>query len=111
MQTILAPFSLGALPLQNHVVMAPMTRSRALHNVPNALMTTYYQQRSTAGLIVTEGTLSNPDGLGYLRISSIFSEDQVEGWRKVTEAVHASGAKIFLQLMHTGRIAPTDNLP
>jgi N-ethylmaleimide reductase len=88
-----------------------MTRSRALHNVPNALMATYYQQRSTAGLIITEATAPSPDGLGYPRIPGIFSEEQVEGWRKVTEAVHAGGAKIFLQLMHTGRIAHTANLP
>jgi N-ethylmaleimide reductase len=65
MKKLLAPFAHGPLQLQNHVVMAPMTRSRALHNVPNALMATYYQQRSAAGLIITEGTAPSSDGLGY----------------------------------------------
>ncbi len=91
--------------------MAPMTRSRAINNLPNALMATYYKQRSGAGLIITEGTSPSPEGLGYPRIPGIFSEEQVEGWKAVTEAVHESGSKIFVQLMHTGRIAHTANLP
>jgi N-ethylmaleimide reductase len=105
------PFSLGNLRLQNRIVMAPMTRSRAIGNVPNDLMAEYYGQRSSAGLIVTEGTAPSPDALGYARIPGNFSEAQVAGWRKVTAAAHSGGAKIFLQLMHTGRITHPLNLP
>ena len=88
-----------------------MTRSRAIDNVPNDLMAEYYGQRSGAGLIVTEGTAPMPEGLGYPRIPGIFSQEQVEGWKKTTNAVHADGSKIFVQLMHTGRIGHYDNLP
>jgi len=105
------PFTKGALRLKNHVVMAPMTRSRALNNLPNELMATYYKQRSGAGLIITEGTSPSPEGLGYSRIPGIFSEAQVEGWKAVTRGVHEGGSKIFVQLMHTGRIAHIANLP
>lgn len=91
--------------------MAPMTRSRALNNIPNKLMVTYYKQRSGAGLIITEGTSPGPEGLGYPRIPGIFSEAQVEGWSAITKAVHEGGSKIFVQLMHTGRIAHHANLP
>ncbi len=102
---------LGPLALQNHLIMAPMTRSRATDNIPNALMMEYYSQRSTAGLIITEGTSPSPNGLGYPRIPGIFSPAQVEGWKAITDAVHAKGAKIFGQLMHCGRIAHQLNLP
>ena len=105
------PYSLGSLQLQNRIVMAPMTRSRAAGNVPNDLMAEYYGQRSSAGLIVTEGTAPSPNALGYARIPGNFSEAQVAGWQKVTAAAHRGGAKIFLQLMHTGRIAHPLNLP
>jgi len=91
--------------------MSPMTRSRAIGNVPNDLMAEYYQQRSGAGLIVTEGVSPSPNGLGYARIPGIFSEEQVEGWKKTTSAVHANGGKIFIQLMHTGRVTHPLNLP
>lgn len=91
--------------------MAPMTRSRALDNIPNDLMAKYYGQRSGAGLIITEGTAPMEDGLGYPRIPGIYSDKQVQGWKKVTDAVHQGGSKIFLQLMHTGRIAHQDNIP
>ncbi|MEZ4454487.1 MAG: hypothetical protein R3B09_33860 [Nannocystaceae bacterium] len=106
-----SPTTLGDLQLKNRVVMAPMTRSRAIGNVPNALMATYYGQRGEAGLIVTEGTAPSPNGLGYARIPGLYSDAQVEGWRGVTEAVHAEGAKIFAQLMHTGRVGHPHNLP
>lgn len=105
------PFNNGPIQLKNHVVMAPMTRSRALNNIPNQLMVNYYKQRSGAGLIVTEGTSPTPEGLGYPRIPGIFLDEQIEGWKAVTEAVHEDGSKIFLQLMHTGRIAHVANLP
>jgi N-ethylmaleimide reductase len=91
--------------------MAPMTRSRAINNQPNDLMVEYYRQRSGAGLIITEGTAPEPAALGYSHIPGIFNEEQIAGWKKVTDAVHLEGSKIFLQLMHTGRIAHQDNLP
>lgn len=111
MKNLFLPYSKGDLQLKNHVVMAPMTRSRAINNIPNELMAAYYKQRSGAGLIVTEGTSPSPEGLGYPRIPGIFSEAQVAGWKAVTDAVHQGGTKIFLQLMHTGRIAHSSNLP
>ena len=104
-------FQLGGLTLQNRVVMAPMTRSRATDNVPNDLMVEYYRQRSGAGLIVTEGTAPSPNALGYPRIPGAFSTEQTRGWKQVTKAVHQGGAKIFLQLMHTGRVGHPHNLP
>jgi N-ethylmaleimide reductase len=88
-----------------------MTRNRAPGNIPNALMAEYYAQRATAGLIITEGTSPSPNGLGYPRIPGIFSPAQVEGWKHVTDAVRARGAKMFVQLMHCGRIAHPLNLP
>lgn len=111
MSILYTPFSLGSIGLQNRLVMAPMTRSRANGNLPNALMVEYYAQRSTAGLIITEGTSSSPNGLGYPRIPGIFSSAQIEGWKAVTDAVHSKGAKIFLQLMHCGRISHPLNMP
>jgi N-ethylmaleimide reductase len=111
MKQLFSLYALGNLNLSNRIVMAPMTRSRALQNVPNELMAQYYAQRATAGLIITEGTSPSPDGLGYARIPGIFSEDQVNGWRKITSAVHSEGGKIFLQLMHTGRVGHSLNLP
>lgn len=97
--------------LQNRIVMAPMTRNRAIGNLPNALMAEYYAQRASAGLIITEGTSPSPNGLGYPRIPGLFSDAQVQGWKAVTDAVHAKGGKIFAQLMHTGRIGHPNNLP
>jgi N-ethylmaleimide reductase len=111
MSLLFSKAQLGPLALQNHLVIAPMTRSRATDNVPNDLMVQYYAQRASAGLIVTEGTSPSPNGLGYPRIPGIFSDAQVAAWKKVTDAVHARGAKIFVQLMHTGRIAHPLNLP
>jgi N-ethylmaleimide reductase len=108
---LLTSYKLGKAELKNRVVMSPMTRSRAIGNVPNELIAEYYKQRSGAGLIITEGTSPSPNGLGYSRIPGIFSKDQVEGWKKVTTAVHGNGGKIFVQLMHTGRISHELNLP
>ena len=100
------------LTLANRIVMAPMTRSRAVEaNTPNALMAEYYAQRATAGLIITEGVSPSPNGLGYARIPGLFNAAQVQGWRLVTDAVHARGGKIVAQLMHTGRVAHAANLP
>lgn len=111
MKQTLKAFQKNGFALKNHVVMAPMTRSRAINNIPNDLMAQYYQQRSGAGLIITEGTAPTPEGLGYARIPGIFNTAQIEGWKKTTAAVHAEQSKIFLQLMHTGRIGHIDNLP
>jgi len=105
------PAKLGDLELKNKIVMSPMTRSRAIDNVPNALMAEYYSQRASAGLIITEGTAPSPNGLGYSRIPGCYSKIQVEGWEKTTSAVHKAGGKIFLQLMHTGRISHALNIP
>ena len=106
------PLVAASIQLANRAVMAPMTRSRALDaNTPNALMAEYYAQRATAGLIVTEGTSPSPNGLGYARIPGLFNDSQVRGWKTITDAVHAKGGKIFVQLMHTGRVTHAANLP
>ena len=108
---LFTPVKVGSVQLENRVVMSPMTRSRAIGNVPNDLMAEYYTQRAGAGLIITEGTSPSPNGLGYARIPGIYSEQQVNGWKKVTGAVHKGGGKIFIQLMHTGRISHQLNMP
>lgn len=100
------------LQLKSRLVMSPMTRNRAVDaNTPNALMAEYYSQRAGAGLIITEGTSPSPNGLGYPRIPGMYNGAQVRGWKGVTQAVHARGGKIFLQLMHTGRVTHIANLP
>jgi N-ethylmaleimide reductase len=105
-------YNLGAIALANRTVMAPMTRSRSAHNsAPDALVAKYYEQRATAGLIVTEGTSPSPNGIGYARIPGLYNEEQVQGWRLTTDAVHKAGGKIFVQFMHTGRVGHQDNLP
>lgn len=108
---LFSPAKVGAITLKNRIVMSPMTRCRAIGNVPNELMAKYYGQRAGAGLIITEGTSPSPNGLGYARIPGIFNKEQVGGWKKVTAAVHHNGGKIFVQLMHTGRISHPLNLP
>ncbi|HEX7367899.1 MAG TPA: alkene reductase [Pelobium sp.] len=105
-------YRLGNIELKNRSVMAPMTRSRAVEqNTANAIMATYYAQRAGAGLIITEGTSPSPNGIGYPRIPGMFSDKDVEGWKLTTQKVHEAGGKIFLQLMHCGRIAHHLNLP
>lgn len=108
---LFSPYELGRIRLANRVVMAPMTRSRAIGNVPNEKMARYYAQRASAGLIVTEGTSPSPNGLGYSRIPGLYSPEQIAGWKLVTDAVHAQGGHIFVQLMHTGRVGHALNLP
>jgi N-ethylmaleimide reductase len=106
---LLSPYRLGEIELKNRLVLSPMTRSRAVEgNVPNPLAATYYAQRATAGLVVTEGTQVSPQGVGYIRTPGIHSPEQVAGWRQVTEAVHRAGGKIFAQLWHVGRISHPD---
>ncbi|MDF7809783.1 alkene reductase [Hymenobacter sp. YC55] len=109
--TIFSPAQLGTLTLQNHLAMAPMTRCRALGNVPNALMAEYYAQRASIGLIITEGTSPSPNGLGYARMPGLFNAEHVAGWKLTTDAVHAKGGRIFVQIMHSGRIGHALNLP
>ena len=111
MSLLFSSTTLGPLALQNRLVMAPLTRSRAIGNIPNDLMVKYYAQHASAGLIITEGTSPSPNGLGYARIPGIYSAEQVAGWKRVTAAVHPLGAKIFVQLMHCGRVAHPLNLP
>lgn len=106
---LFSAYKLGPLELPSRMVMAPMTRSRAVDgNVPNPLAVTYYSQRANAALIVTEGTQVSPQGVGYVRTPGIHSPAQVAAWRKVVDAVHAAGGKIFLQLWHVGRVSHPD---
>ncbi|MBD2311879.1 alkene reductase [Desertifilum sp. FACHB-1129] len=114
---LLQPYKLGALELPNRIVMAPLTRNRALPgNIPGPLNAEYYAQRASAGLIISEATQVSPQGLGYPNTPGIYSPEQVEGWKLVTEAVHRHGGRIFLQLWHVGRIShpslqPNGELP
>ena len=108
---LLTSYTLGDLRLSNRMVMAPMTRSRAVEgNVPSPLAVTYYAQRASAGLIITEGSQVSPQGVGFLRTPGIHSPEQVAGWKEVTSAVHRAGGKIFLQLWHVGRMSHPDFL-
>lgn len=105
--SLFRPLQLGPLHLPNRVVMAPLTRSRSSQpgNVPNELMAEYYAQRASAGLIVSEATQISPQGQGYSFTPGIHSEAQVEGWRRVTDSVHAAGGRMVLQLWHVGRMS------
>jgi 2,4-dienoyl-CoA reductase-like NADH-dependent reductase (Old Yellow Enzyme family) len=106
MPSLFDPLQVGDITLPNRIVMAPLTRSRAGPNrVPNELMAEYYRQRASAGLIVAEATSVTPMGVGYADTPGIWSEEQVEGWKLTTRAVHQAGGRIFLQLWHVGRIS------
>ncbi|MDY6949767.1 MAG: alkene reductase, partial [Pseudomonadota bacterium] len=106
MPTLFDPLQLGELRLANRIVMAPLTRARSgPSRIPNDLMVEYYRQRASSGLILTEATVVSPQGIGYAETPGIWSQEQVEGWKKVTQAVHAEGGLIFLQLWHVGRIS------
>ena len=107
---LFSKYNLGNLEMKNRIVMAPMTRSRAINNIPNDLMVEYYQQRSDAGLIITEGIAPSANGLGYPRIPGLYANEQIVGWKKITDRVHKQGGKIFAQLMHTGRVSHPDNM-
>lgn len=103
---LFSPIQLGAYTLPNRIVMAPLTRNRAgAGNVPHELNVLYYEQRASAGLIITEATQISPQGMGYFATPGIHSAEQIEGWRKITSAVHAKGGRSFLQLWHVGRIS------
>jgi N-ethylmaleimide reductase len=107
MSKLFDPIKIGDLELPNRVIMAPLTRSRAVGGgrVPNALMAEYYVQRASAGLILSEATAVSAQGVGYADTPGIWSEEQVAGWKRVTDAVHGAGGRIFLQLWHVGRIS------
>ncbi len=107
MPTLFDPIVIGALRLPNRILMAPLTRNRSSGpgRVPNALMLDYYRQRASAGLIVSEATSVSPQGVGYPHTPGIWSEEQVAGWRAITDAVHTAGGQILLQLWHVGRIS------
>ena len=108
MPSLFDPIKIGDLRLPNRIIMAPLTRSRGTGTdgrVPNDLMVEYYAQRASAGLILSEATAVTPMGVGYANTPGIWSEEQVEGWKKITAAVHAKGGRMFLQLWHVGRIS------
>lgn len=111
-QLIFEPFNLNGLSLRNRIVMAPMTRSRSDNpgNVATGLTALYYQQRASAGLIITEGTYVSRNAVGYINVPGIYTKEQVDGWRLVTDAVHQEGGTIFAQLWHVGRMSHPDLL-
>jgi len=112
MPSLLDPITIGDLRLPNRILMAPLTRTRATvpGRVPNALMRDHYVQRASAGAILSEATSVTPMGVGYPRTPGIWSQEQVEGWRLVTDGVHAAGGTILLQLWHVGRISDPSHL-
>ncbi len=110
--SLFSPGTLGGVSVPNRIVMAPMTRSRAVtDNAPNAMVAEFYAMRADAALLITEGTAPCADGVGYARIPGVYSDVQVEGWRTVAEAVHARGGRLFVQLMHCGRVFHQANAP
>ncbi len=108
-QNLFTPYTLGALTLANRIVLAPLTRNRAGAGfVPSEFAATYYSQRASAGLLISEATQISRQGQGYQDTPGIYTQAQIDGWRKVTDAVHAQGAKIFVQLWHVGRVSHVD---
>jgi len=106
------PFTLGRVELPHRLALAPMTRNRAeVDGTPGPLVATYYGQRASLGLVITEGTQPSADGQGYLGTPGIYTPEHVEGWRRVADAVHAGGGALFVQLMHAGRVSHPDNTP
>ena len=111
-KALFQPYKLGSLTLANRFVMAPLTRNRAGAGlVPSEFAATYYAQRASAGLIITEATQISPQAQGYQDTPGLYIQAQIDGWRKVTDAVHAKGGKIFVQLWHVGRISHVDLQP
>ena len=111
-QQLFSNYNLGKLELKNRIVMPPMTRSRAATgDVPTELMATYYAQRASTGLMITEGTQISPQGQGYAWTPGIYSPEQIAGWKKVTDAVHAKDGVFFAQLWHVGRISHVELQP
>jgi N-ethylmaleimide reductase len=111
MPTLFDPIKIGDIELTSRIVMAPLTRNRSPRGVPNDLNVAYYEQRASAGLIITEGTAITHQGQGYADVPGLYEPDQLDGWRKVTDAVHAAGGRIVVQLWHVGRISHTTLQP
>lgn len=105
MSLLLSRFDMAGTPLTNRVVMAPMTRARALDDIPDDHTVLYYRQRASAGLIISEGIPISREGCGYLFNPGLYSDEQALAWRRVTDAVHAKGGRIFAQLWHVGRMS------
>ena len=111
MTNLFTPIQVGSMALANRIVMAPLTRNRAPDAIPNDLMKTYYEQRASAGLIITEATAISHQGQGYADVPGLYGEAQVAGWKAVTDAVHAAGGKIVVQLWHVGRVSHAELQP
>jgi N-ethylmaleimide reductase len=111
MTTLFDPLQMGALALPNRIVMAPLTRNRAPHAIPTPLMATYYAQRATAGLLISEATAITHQAQGYADVPGLYSTEQLDGWKRVTQAVHDAGGRIVVQLWHVGRISHTSLQP
>lgn len=111
MSNLFTPYDLSGISLANRIVMAPMTRTRALDNVPDDLTALYYAQRASAGLIISEGLPISDEGRGYLYTPGLYTDEQTQAWQKVTDAVHAKDGKIFAQLWHVGRLSHTSLQP
>ncbi|MFQ6690094.1 alkene reductase, partial [Bordetella pertussis] len=111
MSTLFQPLNAGKLRLANRIVMAPLTRNRSPNAVPPPLTATYYAQRASAGLIITEATAISHQGQGYADVPGLYAPEQLAGWRRVTDAVHAAGGTIVVQLWHVGRISHTTLQP
>lgn len=111
MPSLFDPVQAGALSLANRIVMAPLTRNRAPQAVPTPLMATYYTQRASAGLLITEATAISHQGQGYADVPGLYGDDQLAGWKRITDAVHQAGGKIVVQLWHVGRVSHTELQP
>lgn len=111
MKTLFEPTTAGSLRLSNRIVMAPLTRNRAPGAVPTPLMATYYAQRASAGLLITEATAISHQGQGYADVPGLYAPEQIDGWKRVTQAVHDAGGKIVVQLWHVGRVSHTELQP
>ncbi len=111
MPSLFDPMPLGKLHLPNRIVMAPLTRNRAPNAIPTQLMTEYYAQRASAGLLITEATAISAQGQGYADVPGLYGSEQLDGWKAVTEAVHARKGRIFVQLWHVGRVSHVDLQP
>lgn len=111
MPSLFDPLKVGALRLPNRIVMAPLTRNRAPGAVPTPLMAEYYSQRASAGLLITEATAISHQGQGYADVPGLYGTEQLDGWKKVTDAVHAEGGRIVVQLWHVGRVSHVDLQP
>ena len=111
MPSLFDPVQAGRLQLANRIVMAPLTRNRSPNAVPSDLTVQYYTQRASAGLIISEGTAISPQGQGYADVPGLYGTDQLDGWKRVTQAVHDAGGKIVVQLWHVGRVSHTELQP